>query len=146
MTVFYWDVIAIPHQNRSQTDIDFLPPSTPHHHTHTHTHTHTLQRGMRPVDYAETSGTKETVKVLHSAALVRSCYIPSITYDKINGKSCFQQMSLVINSACMLLVHCGLSICENVHWVQDMHVACGMPSTPTEYTQTVELDVFIVWL
>ena len=29
-----------------------------------------VQRGMRAVDYAETSGTKDTVKVLHSAALV----------------------------------------------------------------------------
>ena len=39
----------------------------------------------------------------------------------------------------LLVVHCGLSICENVHRV---YVACGMPSTPTECTQTV--DVFIV--
>ena len=65
------------------------------------------------MDYAETSGTKETVKALHSAALVRdllhvdtglhnyySLHIHSVTLVvHVNDKFCFQtNLQLVVNS------------------------------------------------
>ena len=63
------------------------------------------------MDYAETSGTKETVKALQSASLVRdllhedtglhnyySLHIPCVTLV-VNDKICFQtNLQLVVNS------------------------------------------------
>ena len=78
------------------------------------------------MDYAETSGTKETVKVLHSAALVSKGVVVHMldtqcgSHELVvnsNGKFCFEHLNCWYD---LLQGSCGLYSCESVHRVTDV--------------------------